>query len=85
MHACAGYNHHNYGRALLAALMGHWVSTLFTKLFRHELIMLVFSIINMHYVWLKEGLSALCEHMYDLLPLTHYGRWAKPPSMTRNG
>ena len=27
----------------------------------------------------------LYEHMYDLLPLTHDGRWAKPPSKTRNG
>ena len=27
----------------------------------------------------------LYEHMYDLLPLTHYVRWVKPPSKTRNG
>ena len=27
----------------------------------------------------------LYEHMNDFLPLTHYGRWAKPPSKTRNG
>ena len=27
----------------------------------------------------------LYEHVYDFLPFTHYGRWAKPPSKTRNG
>ena len=27
----------------------------------------------------------LYDHMGDLLPLTHYGRWAKLPSKTRNG
>ena len=26
----------------------------------------------------------LYEHVDDFLPLTHYGRWAKPPSKTRN-